>query len=202
MSETIIADTIIDLIRHGEPVGGRAFRGHSIDDPLSEKGWQQMWNAVDIQRPWQQIMSSPMQRCLSFARALAEDENIAVDIDDRLKEVGFGSWEGLTPDQLKQNKLSEYTNFYKDPVNNRPPGAENLDQFITRTCDAFNDISQQHTGKHILLVAHAGVIRSIVAHSIQASAFGMYQIKIANAGISRIRVNNDKMTLEFINGSL
>jgi len=197
-----MSETIIDLIRHGEPVGGRAFRGHSIDDPLSEKGWQQMWDAVNTHRPWQQIISSPMQRCLLFARALADDENIAIDADDRLKEVGFGSWEGFTPDQLKQNKLSEYTNFYKDPVNNRPPGAENLDRFIQRTCDAFNDICQQHTGKHILLVAHAGVIRSIVAHSIQASAFGMYQIKIANAGISRIRVNNDKMTLEFINGYL
>jgi len=33
-------------MRHGEPVGGRAYRGHSIDDPLSEKGWQQMWDAV------------------------------------------------------------------------------------------------------------------------------------------------------------
>jgi len=195
-------ETIIDLIRHGEPVGGRAFRGHNIDDPLSEKGWQQMWKAVDKHRPWQHIVSSPMQRCLSFAHELGNDENIAVDVDDRLKEVGFGSWEGFTPDQLKQDKLSEYTNFYKDPVNNRPPGAENLNQFIQRTCDAFNDISQQHTGKHILLVAHAGVIRSIVAHSIQASAFGMYQIKIANAGLSRIRVDNEKMTLEFINGCL
>jgi len=197
-----MSETIIDLIRHGEPVGGRAFRGHNIDDPLSEKGWQQMWQAVDKHRPWQQIVSSPMQRCLSFARALAEDENITIDVDERLKEVGFGSWEGFTPDQLKQNKLSEYTDFYKDPVNNRPPGAENLDQFIKRTCDAFNDISQQHTGKHILLVAHAGVIRSILARSIQASAFGMYQIKIANAGLSRIRVNDGKMTLEFINGYL
>ena len=39
-------ETIIDLIRHGEPEGGRAFRGHSIDDPLSEKGWQQMWDVL------------------------------------------------------------------------------------------------------------------------------------------------------------
>ncbi|MHB1590203.1 MAG: histidine phosphatase family protein [Sulfuricella sp.] len=37
--------TTIDLIRHGEPVGGRRYRGRT-DDPLSEKGWNQMWTAV------------------------------------------------------------------------------------------------------------------------------------------------------------
>ena len=37
--------TTIDLIRHGEPVGGRKYRGQT-DDPLSEKGWEQMWKAV------------------------------------------------------------------------------------------------------------------------------------------------------------
>ena len=37
-------ETTIDLIRHGEPVGGRAYRGHNIDDPLSDKGWQQIAN--------------------------------------------------------------------------------------------------------------------------------------------------------------
>jgi len=30
--------TTIDLLRHGEPVGGKRYRGQ-IDDPLSEKGW-------------------------------------------------------------------------------------------------------------------------------------------------------------------
>ena len=34
--------TTIDLIRHGEPVGGRRYRGGRMDDPLSEKGWAQM----------------------------------------------------------------------------------------------------------------------------------------------------------------
>ena len=31
--------TTIDLIRHGQPLGGDRFRGQ-LDDPLSEAGWQ------------------------------------------------------------------------------------------------------------------------------------------------------------------
>lgn len=34
--------TRLDLIRHGEPVGGRRFRGDAVDDPLSDTGWQQL----------------------------------------------------------------------------------------------------------------------------------------------------------------
>lgn len=194
-----MSETIIDLIRHGEPLGGRAFRGYSIDDPLSEQGWQQMWSAVGEQCPWHHIITSPLSRCHSFARALAEDNNLSFSIEDNFKEVGFGSWEGKTPDQIKSDNLKEYEDFYKDPVNNRPPGAEPLDQFIKRTTDSFQKVADEYAGKHILLITHAGVIRSIIANTLQATPQGMYKIKIANAGISRIRFNDKQATLEFIN---
>jgi hypothetical protein len=38
---------ILDLLRHGEPEGGRLYRGNLLDDPLSEKGWQQMQASVN-----------------------------------------------------------------------------------------------------------------------------------------------------------
>lgn len=195
-------DTIIDLIRHGEPVGGRAYRGHNIDDALSEKGWQQMWDAVGEECPWQHIITSPLSRCHSFANALASNNKLEVTIVDDLKEVGFGSWEGRTPDQIKADNIKEYEDFYLDPVNNRPLGAEPLDHFITRTTNALKKIQAEHQGKHLLIVAHAGVIRSLVANTVHATPLGMYKIKIANAGISRIRLTATSATLEFVNGQL
>jgi alpha-ribazole phosphatase/probable phosphoglycerate mutase len=39
--------TTLDLLRHGESVGGRKYRGQT-DDPLSEKGWAQMRDVVAI----------------------------------------------------------------------------------------------------------------------------------------------------------
>ena len=39
-------ETIIDLLRHGEPLGGSRYRGNRIDDPLTEKGWRQMWRGI------------------------------------------------------------------------------------------------------------------------------------------------------------
>lgn len=182
-----MSETLIDLLRHGEPVGGRAYRGHHIDDPLSAKGWQQMRDAVGEHHPWQQIVSSPLQRCQAFAAELASKYNLPLTIDERFKEVGFGSWEGLTPDNLKQARADEYAAFYADPVNARPPGAEPLDEFIQRVDSAYRELIKTFSGQHILLVAHAGVIRCIIAQILFSQPLGLYRIKVNNAGMTRIK---------------
>jgi len=181
-----MTETIIDLIRHGEPIGGSKYRGHNIDDPLSEKGWSQMRNATTGVPPWDHIVTSPMIRCHDFAQELSNTHNISVSVEHDFREVGFGVWEGKTREQLKTERLKEYEGFYHDPVNCRPEGAEELDFFIQRVTQAYQKHIKQHAGKHILIVAHAGVIRAIIAQALNAAPIGLYRIKISNAGISRL----------------
>ena len=182
-------ETIIDLIRHGEPVGGRAYRGHSIDDPLSENGWQQMWDAIGDEAPWDHIISSPLQRCSAFAKAINDARQIPFSVEENLKEVGFGSWEGRTPDQIKSEDLKEFQDFYNDPVNKRPQGAEPLNEFINRVTAVFNKAIEEHKEKHILIIAHAGVNRAIIANALHTAPLGLYRINVKNAGISRLKHN-------------
>lgn len=195
-------EIIIDLIRHGEPIGGRLYRGHQIDHALSEKGWQQMWGAVGDFSDWQHIITSPMQRCAEFAQKLAEKISVPVTTEDNLKEVGFGSWEGLSREQLMTDNLKEYEDFYHDPVNCRPSGAEPLADFIERVSSCWDKVIKEYTGQHILIVAHAGVIRAIIAYVLNAEATGMYHIKVDNAGISRIINSAHGSVLQFHNTSL
>lgn len=194
-------ETIIDLIRHGEPAGGSAYRGHTIDDPLSEKGWAQMWNAVGDYAPWDVIISSPMQRCLAFAEALADRHGRVLEVDERFREIGFGSWEGRTREQLQQESPDEYEAFYRDPVHARPVGAEDLDGFIRRVVSGYEDMLEQFRGRHCLLVSHAGVMRAILAHTLYSQPLGLYRMRIANAGISRIRHRRFGAELEFMNAT-
>lgn len=195
-----MSHTIVDLIRHGEPLGGSLYRGHTVDDPLSEKGWQQMWQAVGDYNQWQQIISSPMLRCSEFSQQLAKRNNIPIQAEDNLKEVGFGTWEGLTREQVKQQDLMAYTNFYADPVNNRPEGSENLQLFIQRVITCYEKIINKFENKHVLIVAHAGVIRAILAHIVHAPAEEIYNFKIDNAAISRIDVDSNNIL--FMNQTL
>ena len=183
--------TTIDLLRHGEPVGGRRYRGQ-VDDPLSERGWQQMWHAVSADSPWQTIISSPLLRCREFAEALSQRLALPLSIDDRLKEVGFGEWEGQTGDMLRQQDDQILNRFYHDPVTHRPKGAEPLESFSQRVDEALQTAVARHQGGHILVVAHAGVIRSAISLTLGLPIGNMYRLSIGNASLSRIEVGADR----------
>ncbi|PSF13365.1 histidine phosphatase family protein [Marinobacter fuscus] len=154
--------TLIDLIRHGEPEGGQMFRG-SKDDPLSEKGWQQMRAAVNRQDRWDVIVSSPMARCRHFAKELAEQQGLPLHIEDRLREIGFGEWEGLTADQVQKQYGDQLNKFWQDSVNFIPPGAEPVPAFSQRVLAGFEHWQAALSGKRVLIVCHGGVIRMVLA---------------------------------------
>jgi len=184
--------TTIDLLRHGRPEGGRRYRGQ-IDDPLSAAGWQEMWASVNgSANAWHHIISSPLIRCYAFAAALGEKLEVPVTRDPRLREVGFGVWEGHTADELRANDPHIIARFYHDPLTNRPAGAEPLEDFSDRVRAAFRDILAQHRGRHVLVVTHAGVIRATLTHVLNAPLGAMYRMSIATASISRIRVDDER----------
>ena len=182
--------TTIDLIRHGEPVGGKRYRGQ-IDDPLSEKGWRQMWEAVGDHHPWDRIVTSPLSRCRAFAEALGERHGIPVERDARLMEIGFGAWEGRTAEELLAEDPGRLHRFWSDPLNHTPPGAEPLPAFRDRVIAAWEDLLARHAGRHLLVVGHAGMMRMILRHVLDMPLERMFRIQIGNAAISRIRIDGE-----------
>ncbi len=179
--------TRVDLMRHGEPVGGRRYRGQT-DDPLSDKGWAQMRSAVGDARPWDAIVSSTLSRCLAFARELAQRHALSLETDARLKELGFGAWEGRTPEDIRRDDAERLARFWDDPLAHAPAGAEPLVQFQARVLLAWNDVLQRHSGRHVLVVAHAGVIRAIVGHVLEVPLARIFRLHVPSAGITRIEI--------------
>jgi alpha-ribazole phosphatase/probable phosphoglycerate mutase len=177
--------TLIDLIRHGEPVGGIRYRGQ-IDDPLSAKGFQEMRAAVGKERPWELIVSSPLSRCLAFAEELSQESKLPLEVDERLQEIGFGEWQGKTREEITRYDPGVLQRFYRDPTTYRPDGAEGLAEFRTRVVAAVNNILNRHAGKHILIVCHAGTIRMVLGHILDIPLANLFRIKVANAGLTRI----------------
>ncbi len=193
--------TTLDVIRHGEPVGGRKYRGQ-IDDPLSEKGWAQMHSAVGDGMPWTQIVSSPLARCRAFSEFLAEQHGLPLSLDKRLMEVGFGVWEGKTAAEIEQDAPGTLTRFKADPVNARPAGAEPLAEFQARVSAGLEALLAQHPDQHVLLVGHAGVIRMAFAWALSIPLEHAYRIEVATASITRFRFDDGRASLVFHGGSL
>ncbi len=193
--------TTLDLMRHGEPVGGRKYRGQ-IDDPLSEKGWAQMQSAVGDTVPWTRIVSSPLTRCRAFAEMLADRHGLPLSLDERLMEVGFGVWEGKSAAEIETDAPGTLARFKADPVNARPAGAEPLAGFHARVAAGLDKLVAQHDGQHVLLVGHAGVIRMAFAWALHIPLEHAYHIEVATASLTRLRFDDGHASLVFHGGSL
>lgn len=192
--------TTVDLIRHGEPEGGVLFRGWR-DDPLSERGWQQMRAATAGRAPWDAVITSPLSRCAGFARELSRQAGIPLSVDERLKEIGFGDWEGRSPEALYRQSPRLVNDFWSDPVACPPPGGEPMAGFQSRVASAWRDIQAEHAGRHLLLVAHGGVIRMIIGQVLEIPLRHLFRLELPYAGVSRICIEQGCPRLVFHCGS-
>ena len=185
---------IIDLLRHGEPRGGVRFRGNGCDDPLNEQGWRQMWQAVgeSVHWPWDVVLSSPLARCRDFAEALCTRKPTSLRIVTDLREVGFGDWEGRTREEIRTGRPEQYRAFYADPVLNRPRGAEPLADFRRRVESALTSETAAAGAGRILVVTHAGVIRSAIGWVLGTPDAQLYRLECEYASISQIRLDAER----------
>jgi len=181
--------TTIDLIRHGEPVGGRKYRGQQ-DDPLSDKGWQQMRDAVADHCPWDIVITSPLSRCAEFANELSERHQRVLKFEPHFKEIGFGDWEGKTAEDIQAETPGALESFWRDPVKHRPPSAESLIDFQQRIESAWNKLLDHHKGQNILVVCHAGVIRMSMQYILGMPIEHVFRINVANASITRLQIDH------------
>ncbi len=172
----------LSLLRHGEPVGGRIYRGNQ-DDPLTDKGWQQMIESTQNQS-WDFIASSPLLRCKSFAKHLKTEQKSQLKIIDHFSELGFGDWQGLSSADIGQELVNT---FKQNPIENRPPNAERLYDFQHRVLTGFNSVIN-NPSKSTLIVAHAGVIRVIKSHLLNLPIEKMFTIEVMSASCENFEI--------------
>ena len=193
--------TYIDVMRHGKPVGGRRYRGNKVDDPLTEKGWAQMQASMPENPPWQHIVSSPLVRCLDFSKELANRLQIDISVIDDMKEIGFGDWEGKTPDEITAQDSQALQLFHQDPINNRPNAAEPLKTFSQRVWSSYQNIAETHAGKHVIIIAHAGVARAITANILNMSLSDVYsRLRVEYGAIISSTIDEGKPAKLVIHG--
>lgn len=174
----------LDLLRHGETESGGGFRG-SLDDALTARGWAQMRTAVEGGR-WDLLVSSPLQRCRAFAEELAQRQGIELELENDLRELHFGAWEGARrpPDGRPQRGAR--------PLLGRsyaftPPGGEPLSEFEARVLAAQRRLRQRHAGRRVLLVTHGGVIRLLLARARGLPREHLLQVDVGHGALFGLR---------------
>ena len=178
--------TTVDFIRHGEVAGGSYYRGRT-DDSLTKRGWQQM-NAAVADQSWDQIITSPLHRCLDFAQQINSKHGIPISTDSNWQEIYFGDWEGKTAEQINADTLIR---FYQDPVNNTPENGESFTGFLSRIEQSWESLIKTHSGKHILVITHAGVIRSLFSLLLGLPVENIFNLQVDHASLTRYQCIHD-----------
>ena len=178
--------TTIDFLRHGEVSGGPYYRGRT-NDLLTHKGWQQMQDAITGQN-WDQIITSPLHRCLDFAQHINSEYNIPYIIEPSWQEIYFGDWEGKTAHQINSNELAL---FYQNPIKYPPKNGEDFLIFLSRIKLAWKNLFNTYPGKNILVVTHAGVIRGLFHLLLDLPVEKIFNLQVDYAGITRFQCIDD-----------
>ncbi|ENU79954.1 hypothetical protein F975_01706 [Acinetobacter sp. ANC 3789] len=155
----------LDVLRHGQTTQGHTLRGH-LDDALTAEGCQQMQDTIALylqQHPvWDAIVTSPLQRCFSFAQDVQQQFGLPLITMPQFKELYFGDWEGLTLQHIHETQPEQLGQFWQDPCQYAPPQGENLLDFQNRLqqgCQMLLNQAQQQRWQKVLLVCHGGVIK-------------------------------------------
>jgi alpha-ribazole phosphatase len=195
--------TTIDLLRHGEAAPGLCL-GAEFDAPLTTTGWSQMRTVLARkQPPWDGIVSSPLLRCAAFAEELAGLCGLQLKLDSRLRELGFGTWEGRSWSALYRQEGEHLLEFQRNPGFNPAPGGEHYSDFEVRVNDAWSDLMEMAQDGHWLVVTHAGVLRTILRRVLGFPVERLFSLHVPYAGLTRIEQKGIHPTrLVFHGGSL
>jgi broad specificity phosphatase PhoE len=189
----------IALVRHGETEGESSVRYHGINDvALNALGIEQMRRvaAALSGECFDAVYTSGLRRTIAAAGIIAP--SLPVRVLEDLNEINFGRWEGLTAEEIRRLDPAVYDDWSARGEDFVYPGGDSVVQFRTRIAATFKRMLPAMP-RQALIVAHKGVIRSIVAELLALSAeerhrwpidLGSIHVLSSAAGVWRAEVIN------------
>ena len=202
--------TRVILIRHGitDWIEKKILHGIS-DRPLSAFGLEQAELVGKAMRNTtaMRLFVSPLKRAVQTAQSFSEDAGLKLELTDGLMEMNYGWFEGKMDywHYLKDHKLAVNLYYVARAVVGLFSG-ESLGHFRKRVVGAWDSIRAQANGEPMIVVAHSGVLRTILLHEFggdfnDASKFGLGTCSISEIEIyphapSKIIRINDQSHLD------
>ena len=194
--------SVVLLVRHAHTDAvGRIIAGRAPGVPLSDAGRAQadhLGRALAVV-PLAAIYTSPLERAVETARAIARYHSAPVREDPALQEVDFGDWTGLTLSEL--DDIEGWRAFNTHRATAIIPGGEAPQTVQQRIVAAIDRLAAAHPGTTIALVSHGDVIRSAVLHVAGSSLDLYHRFEISPASITAVEVAGPSLRLLCVNNT-
>jgi broad specificity phosphatase PhoE len=144
--------TWLYLASHGRTAlnAAGALRG-LLDPDLDQVGWSQAgWLAQAMAEFHPMlVVTSPLRRAVHTAEAVAAQNHVPVEVDDRLIDRDYGRWAG----QPKETVEAQWGSV------DEAPGVDPAVNVRTRALEAFGDIARRVEGRAVVVVSHDAVLQ-------------------------------------------
>jgi broad specificity phosphatase PhoE len=167
----------------------------SGESPFSELGVRQAKALAEHIAAWNPtaLHTSPRARARDVAEAAAAICGVAVHVDDDLAEIDFGAAEGLTYEEAKRNGVD--IDLLGGPPESAPfRDGETWRSFAARI-DAAAERIESHDRGRIAVVAHGGVVRSLVSHWLGLPDKAAWRFAVPNASVATLTLWDGTGTL-------
>ena len=177
------------LLRHGEtPLSAeRKFAGRG-DFPLTAAGMRQAEAAAQrlaARGGIDEIVTSPLQRTLRTAEAVAAATGAPVRVEDAWIETDFGEWEGLSYAEAMERWPAEMTAWLGNTAL-APPGGESFTATTRRVLAALDRLRARRSSGTVVVVSHVSPIKTVLRHALLAPPAALRRMHLDVACLSEV----------------
>ncbi len=156
------------LLRHGDvsyfDEHGRPYRPGTV--PLNGEGRRQAEAArvVLAEVPLDRAVASDLIRSIETANIILADRGLTLEAQPALQEIQPGRLADIPADSVERAFLSAFTGGIDR--DNRFLAGETFGSLVDRVTECFGKLIEDQAWKHLLIVAHGGVNRTLLAQAL------------------------------------
>lgn len=191
------------LVRHGETTWNAEGRvqGH-LDSPLTEAG------RADAERmagrlssvSFDSVYASDLGRAQATLAAITNGRTLPVQALHGLREKSYGTWEGVTFEEIRERHPEEFERLFMDDVEFAPPGGESDYDLVRRIGDLVEQLKLTHSDdQDILLVGHGGSLRAVLVNLLDFPVRSLWHFRLDNGSLSILGASSNGATVQLWN---
>jgi broad specificity phosphatase PhoE len=191
----MVGQRLVYLVRHGATDWNQAGRIQGqLDVPLNAEGRAQAQLVAQrlVSVAATALYSSDLLRAYETAQIIGQATGLAVIQKPGLREMHFGTWQGLTVQQIRERDPEIYAARRENPYEVPPPGGQTWQQFYQQAVRTLHDILQETDAQRLIVATHSGVCTVLGLEALGLGYTGKRTFGNANCAVHTIAIEGER----------
>ncbi len=146
------------------------------------------------------VYCSDLSRAIKSAEIIGAPYSLKPIVIPALRERNFGTWEGMSFDEIREKYPDEFDAWAGNPLKFSPMGGESTSEMTKRVIKSFDEIIADHAGENIAVVSHGGVNRIILCRILGIPLENIFRIEQDYGALNIIEYWDQYPVVKLING--